>query len=186
MTTPSLAPLHLLTTPAYPPGVYRLVSRTSPGPILETITDWGWYAGYINGMAVADKPTFLVAAGQALAFPEYYGRNWDAFEEMVNDLSWIRSAGYLILYDYVYHFAAAQPEAMQTALAIFQSAARNWQREGIPFYVLLRHNWRWNRHLPKLAAVDTAEKDENRKTAKTDSADTKKEYTEREDTENNL
>ena len=68
--------------------------------------------------------TFLLAAGQALAFPGYYGRNWDAFEEMVNDLSWLPAAGYVILYDYVYRFAAAQPEAWQVALAILQSAGR--------------------------------------------------------------
>jgi hypothetical protein len=148
----TLRPLSLLSTAACPSGVYRLVSRARPAPILETITDRGWFAGYINGKMVDDKTTFLTAAGQALAFPDYYGRNWDAFEEMVNDLSWIPAAGYVILYDYVYRFAAAQPDAMQTALAILQSASSRWQREGIPFYVLLRHTWHWHRHLPKLAA----------------------------------
>jgi hypothetical protein len=143
--------LYLLNTPAFPPGVFRLSSRTHPATILATITDWGWHAGYINGRLVNDKETFLLTAGQAFAFPAYYGRNWDAFEEMVNDLSWITAAGTLLLYDYVYRFAAAQPEAWQIALSILQSACANWQREGVPFYVLLRHNWRWNRHLPKLA-----------------------------------
>jgi hypothetical protein len=148
----TLRPLSLLGTAACPSGVYRLVSRARPAPILETITDRGWFAGYINGKMVDDKATFLTAAGQALAFPDYYGRNWDAFEEMVNDLSWIPAAGCVILYDYVYRFAAAQPDSMQTALAILQSASSHWQREGIPFYVLLRHTWRWHRHVPKLAA----------------------------------
>jgi hypothetical protein len=156
-TRPStIETMALLATPAYPPGVYRLVNRTRPEPILKTITDWGWYAGYINGKTVSDKSTFLVAAGQAFAFPEYYGRNWDAFEEMVNDLSWIPATGYILLYDYVYRFAAAQPNEWQIALSILQSASSNWQREGIPFYVLLRHNWHWNRHLPKLVANDVA------------------------------
>jgi hypothetical protein len=157
-----LEPLSLLNTPTYPPGVYRFASHPRPGPILTTITDRGWYAGYINGQVVDDKQTFLVAAGQAFAFPKYYGRNWDAFEEMVNDLNWIAAAGYFVLYDYVYRFAATQPEAWQTALSILESACSNWQREGIPFYVLLRHNWRWNRQLPKLTAQGT-EKDLGRK-----------------------
>jgi hypothetical protein len=144
--------LSLLNTPAYPPGIYRLTSRAHPRAILATITDWRWYAGYINGSVVNDKQTFLLAAGQALAFPSYYGRNWDAFEEMVNDLSWIHAAGTLLLYDRVYRFAASQPAEWQTALLILQSACARWQHEGFPFYVLLRHNWHWNRHLPKLAA----------------------------------
>jgi hypothetical protein len=99
---------------------------------------------------VVGKSTFLVAAGQAFAFPSYYGQNWDAFEEMINDLGWIRAAGYALLYDHVYRFAANQQDAWQVALTILQNACSNWQREGVPFYVLLRHNWRWNRHLPKL------------------------------------
>ena len=151
-TPPGLEPLSNLATNRYPPGIYRLTNRTHPDPILETITDWGWYAGYINGKMVNDKSTFLLAVGEAFAFPEYYGYNWDAFEEMINDLRWIPAAGYLLLYDYAYRFAAAQPEEWQIAMSILQSACTNWQRDGIPFYVLLRHNWRWNRQWPKLAA----------------------------------
>jgi hypothetical protein len=156
-TPPSLEPLSLLATDSHPPGVYRLAIRTHPDPILATITDWGWYAGYINGKMVNDKSTFLMAVGEAFTFPAYFGYNWDAFEELINDLSWIpaswiEATGYLLLYDNVHRFAAAQPEEWQIALSILQSACANWQREGIPFYVLLRHNWRWNRHLPKLAA----------------------------------
>lgn len=141
-----------LFTGSYQPGVYRLVSHTRPASILKTVTGWGWRAGTINGKMVDDKSTFLDAVAQALAFPSYYGRNWDAFEEMINDLSWISAPGYLILYDYVHRFAAHQPDAWQTALNILQSACNNWQQEGIPFYLLLRHNWHWNRQLPKLTA----------------------------------
>jgi hypothetical protein len=147
MMTPDL----LTTLLDHPSGVYRLITRKRPAPILTMITDWGWYAGYINGKEVNDKRAFLLAAGSALAFPAYYGRNWDAFEEMVRDLDWLRAPGYVILYDYVYRFAAHQPDAWQTALSILHNACATWQAEGIPFYVLLRHNWLWNRHLPKVA-----------------------------------
>jgi hypothetical protein len=147
----TLESLALLKNSAMPPAVYRLINHARPDPILATITDWGWYAGYINGKFVNDKETFLHAAGQALAFPSYYGHNWDAFEEMVKDLSWAASPGYVLLYDDVYHFASAQPEQWQIALSILQSATAHWQSEKVPFYVLLRHNWRWNRRLPKLA-----------------------------------
>ena len=151
MTPFSLPSISMPALLAHPPGVYRLVLRSRPAPILTSITDWGWVAGYINGRAVQDKQSFLHEAGQAMAFPGYYGRNWDAFEEMVNDLSWVQAAGYVILYDYVHHFASRQPDAWQTALSILDRACANWQAEGTPFYVLLRHNWFWNRHLPKLA-----------------------------------
>ena len=161
----SLAMLRHL--PSYPSGVYRLVSRARPGPILATITEFGWFAGYINGRAVNDKQTFLLAAGQALDFPSYYGRNWDGFEEMVNDLSWLgldthsqtstaegepSNAGCALLYDHAHTFAAHDSHAWHTALDILQGAAVRWQQRGIPFYVLLRHNRYWNRQVPRLAA----------------------------------
>jgi RNAse (barnase) inhibitor barstar len=101
---------------------------------------------------VNNKQQFLAEVGQAFAFPDYYGRNWDAFEEMINDLSWIPATGYLLLYDHAHRFASSQPEAWQTAISILQSAAIRWQREGVPFYTLLRHNRHWNRNLPKFAA----------------------------------
>ena len=149
-----------------PSGVYRLADTAHPAPILTTVTDFGWHTGYINGRLVSDKQTFLAAAGQAMAFPSYYGRNWDAFEEMVNDLSWLglRAAGQdgamayhtdygigcVLRYDEANRFATAQPQAWQTALTILQSASVRWQQEGVAFYVLLHQNRHWNRHLPQL------------------------------------
>jgi hypothetical protein len=99
---------------------------------------------------VYDKRTFLAAVGQAFAFPDYAGHNWDAFEELVNDLSWIGAIGYALIYDGAYRFATTNREESHTALMILTQAAANWQREGTPFYTLLRRNWQWNRHLPML------------------------------------
>lgn len=162
-TPPQLSTL--LATASCPPGIYRFINRQRSTPILETITDLGFYAGYINGVGVEDKATFLTAIGQAFAFPGYYGKNWDAFNDMITDLSWLNAKGldaqrpdakgYVLLYDYVHHFASAQPEAWQTALEILEDAVDSWQSAGIPFYILLRHNWRWNRQLPALAAIAT-------------------------------
>ena len=152
--TYTLHALQLLNTPAYPSGVYRLAGRAQPTPIIATITDFGWVGEYINGRRINSKQSFLDVVGEAFTFPAYYGRNWDAFEEMINDLSWIEARGVGLLYDYVYRFAEEQPKEWQVALSILQGACARWQSEGVPFYVLLRQNGRWNHHLPKLAATD--------------------------------
>ncbi|MDO5567531.1 MAG: barstar family protein [Planctomycetia bacterium] len=44
----------------------------------------------VMGLKPASKEDFLTFAGQKLGFPDWYGRNWDAFEECLSDLSWIR------------------------------------------------------------------------------------------------
>ena len=134
-----------------PPGVYRFQGRTRPDPLLSRVAGWGWQPVYLDGLTIDDKPSFLVAAGRAFAFPTYAGRNWDAFEELIQDLSWLAAPGYVVLYDRVHRFAGHHPTQWQTALEIFRHAAATWQAEQVPFYVLLRHTWRTNRHLPVLA-----------------------------------
>lgn len=138
-----------------PPGVYRLLDYQGAARLLRTVEEWGWYAAHIDGKMVESKGEFIAAAGKALAFPDYahgrgFGKNWDAFEEMINDMSWRRAPGYALLYDYVYYFAGARPQEWQTALAILAQACANWQQWGVPFYVLLRHSYGWNRATPKL------------------------------------
>lgn len=134
-----------------PPGVYRLRGRSRPGPLLATVAAWGWQPIYLDGKRITDKASFLAVAGQAFAFPAYAGHNWDAFEELIRDLGWLRAPGYVVLYDHVHRFAGLHPTQWQTALEIFQHAAATWQADRVPFFVLLRHTWWTNRHLPVLA-----------------------------------
>lgn len=46
------------------------------------------YAGKVPS-GLKTKKELLESVGQALSFPEYYGVNWDAFEECIRDLSWL-------------------------------------------------------------------------------------------------
>lgn len=39
----------------------------------------------LDSRAATDKPSFLAAAARDLQFPEYFGANWDAFEECLRD-----------------------------------------------------------------------------------------------------
>jgi len=125
-------------TGAVPGGVYRFISRAQPATVQAAVQAAGWQFAYLDGQAIVDKAGFLCAVGEALAFPSYYGQNWDAFEECLNDLSWLPAAGYVILYDAVGKFASQQPEEWATARAILQAAAAAWSNEGKPFVVLLR------------------------------------------------
>ncbi len=135
------------------PGVYRLAGRGRPDSLLATVAEWGWRPFYIDGKMIVDKRTFLAAAGQSMAFPDYAGTNWDAFEELIQDLAWLPAPGYVLLYDHVHRFAGAVPGQWQIALDIFQRAVATWQAQDVPFYVLLRHAWWTNRQLPKLVEL---------------------------------
>ena len=46
----------------------------------------------------ADKQALLTAVASALRFPSYFGYNWDAFEECLNDLSWLKERGVVLIH----------------------------------------------------------------------------------------
>ena len=54
---------------------------------------------------VTTKEAFLTAAGEALAFPDWYGHNWDALADCLTDLSWMVADGYVFVLDHADTFA---------------------------------------------------------------------------------
>ena len=94
----------------------------------------------VDGSHVADKAGFLAAAGEALQFPKWAGRNWDAFEELVNDLSWLPQApGHVLLIDRLGGFSDSEPKELRTLLDVLETAAENRrQSKATPLIVLLR------------------------------------------------
>ena len=120
------------------PGLYRLLHRGSAAAIGAAAAAHGWRLFHLDGRYARDKTTFLAAAAATMAFPAYFGYNWDAFEECVNDLSWVPASGYVLLYDHLWWLACDCVPTWQSARAILEEASQNWSKEGIPFYTLVR------------------------------------------------
>jgi hypothetical protein len=122
------------------PGLYRLLSRTPRARQCREIEQAGWRCICVDGRVARDKAAFLDMFAQALSFPAYFGRNWDAFEECLNDLAaqW-RDEGLkvAIVYDGADALAEAAPHDWETARSIFESAVKTWQPAGLPILVLL-------------------------------------------------
>ncbi len=84
------------------------------------------------------KAEFLAAAGKALKFPAWAGRNWDAFEELVNDLSWLPPAqGYLLLFERASRLAGKESQTLAVALEILELASQGRLKDGSPPLVVL-------------------------------------------------
>jgi 8-oxo-dGTP pyrophosphatase MutT (NUDIX family) len=91
----------------------------------------------IDGRRVATKRAFLSAAARALAFPPGLGRNWDALEDALRDLSWRTGRGTVLAWAPVDPLAEADPESFQVALDVLEEAAAWSGRKGRPLLVLL-------------------------------------------------
>ena len=82
--------------------------------------------GCIDVGLCADKTLLLQEIGMALGFPAYYGNNWDALEECLNDMGW-REGPILLCLTGVAQVAESD---MATLREIFMEAARAWQVKG--------------------------------------------------------
>lgn len=79
-----------------------------------------------------DKAGLLQSLARALAFPEWFGHNWDAWFDCLTDLGWHPSAvGYVIVVRNALAVHRSAPEALDTALAIIEDAARVWAERGV-------------------------------------------------------
>lgn len=123
-----------------PPGVYRFLGRRAPQAICGLADAAGWHCFHLDGTAIDSKAVLLDAIALAADFPAYCGKNWDALEECLRDLSWAPASGYLLLWDDARVLAKADPKAYATALNILESVSLYWESRGVPFIVLLRRS----------------------------------------------
>ncbi|GIV76762.1 MAG: hypothetical protein KatS3mg050_1156 [Litorilinea sp.] len=140
--------LDALLTQENPSGLYRLDWTGDPAALMEAVAARGWRSFFLDGRRAVDKLSFLRLAAEAMAFPGYFGWNWDAFEECLTDLAWVPAAGYLILYEDPVTLAAHAPEVWATAYAILADAVEAWRETPTPMVILLRGGDHLLAHLP--------------------------------------
>ena len=88
----------------------------------------------LDGRDLVDKGRLLTALGRALNFPDYYGNNWDALDECLDDLSWHDGPLYLL----ITHAECIPADLREVLTDIFADAARCWATQSRPFALFLR------------------------------------------------
>lgn len=127
----------ILTDPAAA-GIYRVHGQLPLHTLLRRVEVAGLRPARLDGDAIADKPAFLRACADALAFPPYFGRNWDALADCLTDLSWLPESGHAVVYDHPAPLIRRAPADWAMARDIFGVAAERWRAARRPFVVLLR------------------------------------------------
>jgi RNAse (barnase) inhibitor barstar len=105
-------------------------------------TPHGYALRTIQGKKCRTPSGLFNEFARALAFPDYFGHNWDALEECLADLEWLPAKGYILL---ITDTQAVLPEAEEdydTLLEILDDAGEAWSKghtaEGrsAPFHVV--------------------------------------------------
>jgi RNAse (barnase) inhibitor barstar len=131
-------------------GVYVLESGASPKDVEKFAHENGFAFFLIRGSEIHTKADFLSSTAAALSFPDYFGNNWDAFEDCLTDMTGHEAYGYVLLFDDFGPFAEQSPDEFCTALEIFKDSAVFWADRQKAFVVLLRG---LSREKPKVPVI---------------------------------
>ena len=91
----------------------------------------------LDGAAAGTRAGFFQELAQALRFPDYFGRNWDAVYDCLTDLNWLPAGGYVLVLDGFDRLATNEPGQWAIGLKVLQEACAFWQPLTRPMYALL-------------------------------------------------
>lgn len=81
----------------------------------------------LRGKRCATKRGLFQEWGAALQFPYYFGENWDAFEECINDLEWLPARAYILAVTHADRLLSEGPD-LATLVQILGAASTRWAR----------------------------------------------------------
>jgi hypothetical protein len=128
-----------LLSGAVPAAVYRwpVSGSTRRSDVDEAAAKADWRLYWLAGQQVTDSHELLQLCADTLAFPDWFGYNWDALYDCLTDLTWeAPAAGHLVIYAGWQALAEEEPESLATALEIFKDAVGLWRDSPPPMAVL--------------------------------------------------
>lgn len=126
---------NLLTDPEQA-GVV-LVEPAAGEAIAQTANALDFVVRRVDLRQCVDKDTALEAVARALELPEWFGANWDALADSINDLSWLPGERYLLLLEHAERWRRRDSPGFETLLDICRNATEFWAEIGVPFWTVL-------------------------------------------------
>ncbi len=73
----------------------------------------------IDGLKCENLDQLFIQMADELKFPEYFGHNLDAFDEMINDLTWLEPEAIIIIIKNFSHFLEKEEQLLLGIFKIF-------------------------------------------------------------------
>lgn len=141
--SPAAAILDRLNDPAQA-GIRPLITGLTPGSLEQASGRLGLAFAHADLAQCGGKADFLDRMAAALSFPDWFGHNWDAFADCMNDLSWRDAPGHVLVLTHADDFLHADPGGFAIAIDILGDAAAAWAADAVPLWVFVD-----NRESPK-------------------------------------
>lgn len=114
-------------------GAYRAPQTDE---ILDALRGAGFDLVRIDLGSVSDKEQLLEHLASVLAFPQWFGSNWDALEDCLTDLSWRAGDRHVLLIEGFQELRARRPDDFGVLLDVLASSAQYWSERGRPFFAV--------------------------------------------------
>jgi nucleotide-binding universal stress UspA family protein/RNAse (barnase) inhibitor barstar len=123
-----------LLSPQLPPGPYRIDGHSPPVAPLAPLSHFYYFP--LPERQQINRESLLDALAAGLAFPDYFGGNWDAAFDCLTDQPWTAGAIVLIVLP-IAKATEVDEKALTTLLALIQDAVLFWQGEQVKLYLLI-------------------------------------------------
>ena len=101
------------------------------------------YTSYLRGKRCRTEEQFLLEVSASFQFPYYYGENWSAFDECIQDLEWLNFSRIFVLFDdFSQSFrdqAAIQLCLQDRVIEYWSNAITYWEAQGKTLEVWLNN-----------------------------------------------
>ena len=115
----------------------REVTRHEVEALCDAARAAGLHCARLDLAGYRGKADLLGGFARELKFPTWFGHNWDALADCLDDLGWLRASGYLLVLENPVGLSNAAPKDFAVALDILADAARKWGERGTPFWVFI-------------------------------------------------
>ena len=107
------------------------------GALSALATSLGMHTARIDLEGCADESDLFRRIAAELEFPDWFGANWDALFDCLNDLSWLPARGYVLIIENTGDLADAAPHTLQMLRDLLVESAAAWRERGLPFRAVL-------------------------------------------------
>lgn len=100
-------------------GFIHCVHEEATAALREDLDRLGFTEVTLDGARMTDAESFHAEAMRAFRFPDYYGRNWDAFDECFGEIEFTHPTA--LTWTSADRLAAADLKTFAEAIAVFRS-----------------------------------------------------------------
>lgn len=120
-----------------PAGIQRISETTLPA-LTHRVEQAGLLALEVDFSDCNDKDALLQRLADALALPEWFGHNWDALDEALDDLpAWRPAAGHALFLHGTAALEANPASGFAVLLEILGDAVRSRRADDTPLQVFI-------------------------------------------------